>query len=130
MAPLSDGIEVVLLHGLGGSGKSTAAKIAYQAAYLNYGEGNVGNCRLDPAKQSDSDHLLSALLSMLSHLGMYPVQNASLDALHTRMARELAPRQRPVLLLVDDVYNSNVAEALLLLEPSATGFLVDLLPMG
>ena len=36
IAPYPNGIEVVLVHGMGGIGKSTTAKIAYQAAYLGW----------------------------------------------------------------------------------------------
>ena len=66
---------------------------------------------------------------MLTHLNMKPRDNADLDELHTKMADELAPTlQRPVLLLVDDVCNSDVAKSLLLLQQP--GSLSDVLPMG
>ena len=122
-----DGVEVLLLHGMGGIGKTTAAKFAYHAASLHYGEGNTGHCKLDPSKRCDQDHLGQALWRMLSHLGLSPRQNAGLDELHTLMLKDFSARQRPVLLLVDDVSDSHVA-AQLLRGPAGT--LADMLPKG
>ena len=121
----SEHVQVLLLHGMGGLGKSTLAKFAYMAARQTFGEGNYGYCELNGRR--DDTQLVAALRSSLSQLKVsVDVNDVSLTNLHSRMIKQLASRQVPVLLLIDDVLDSNVAEGLL----GEQGALAYLLPQG
>lgn len=133
--PPPDGIsvQVLLLHGMGGLGKSTLAKVAYQAAaQQHFGDGNYGHCLLQPDKYVlpnegiDESYLKEALYSMLLQFKLQISDKDDLGALRARMSKQLARRDKPVLLLVDDVFNSAAAELLL----GERGKLAALLPMG
>lgn len=122
--PLYGGIDVqvLLLHGMGGKGKSTLAKVAYRVAQERFGDGNCGYCLLDPDKSNDKDHLKAALRPMLSHLKLEFNAYDGVEALR----KKLAKKQEPVFLLVDDVLNNVVADSLL----GGPGQLASLLPKG
>jgi hypothetical protein len=122
--------RVVLLHGMGGIGKSTLARAAYREASEMFGDGNFGWCELKPEKKADEDHLAGKLRAVLQQLGMDPANSDYLGGLHSLMASKPVGRGQPVLIWIDDVLDPEVMGALLPRDTHGALDLDAVLPKG